>query len=230
MLWNTKDLRGYSIRATDGDIGKVYEFYFDDQTCTVDYVVVYIGSWISGRNILISHAFLGQPDNDSQILPVTLTKEQVENAPSVDTEEPVHRQRQSKLPNDWPAYWGGGRLLIAGAFGSRTYRQAKKEKRAVEEQEGNPHLRSTREVTGYRIQASDGMIGHVEDFIVDDETWTVRSMVVDTRNWLPGKKVLVATQWIEEVCWSKYRVRVNLLRETIRNLSSRPVQTRDRPK
>ena len=209
MLWNTKELRDYTIRATDGDMGKVYEFYFDDGAWTVDYVVVYIGSWISGRAVLISHAFLGQPDSDSQILPVTLTKEQVENAPDVDTEKPVHRQRQSKLPNDWPAYWGGGRLLIAGAFSTYHSKKAKREKSSVEEQEANPRLRSTREVIGYRIQASDGKFGHVSNFIVDDRTWAVCSIVINTRNWLPGRKVIMPTQWVKEIRWSEYKVLVD---------------------
>jgi hypothetical protein len=218
VLWNTKELRGYSIRATDGDIGEVHEFYFDDEAWTVEYLVVYIGSWISGRIVLISHTSLGQPDSDSQTLTVNLTKDQVENAPDIDTKMPVYRQQQSKLPNDWPAYWGGGRLLIAGAFDGYSYRKGKRKTPSVEEQEVDTHLRSTREVIGYRIQTSDGEIGHVAGFIMDDKAWTVRSMVVATRNWLPGKKVLVPTEWVEEIRWSEYRVRVNSLRETIRNL------------
>jgi uncharacterized protein YrrD len=217
MLWNTKDLRGYAIRASDGDIGEVYEFYFDDEAWVVDYVVVYIGSWVSGKIILISRTFLGQPDNESQILPVALTKEQVENAPDVDTKNPVYRQRQRKLPNNWPAYWGGSRLLIAGAFEVYSRKKTKMEKPSAEEQEADPHLRSTREVIGYRIQANDGKLGHVCDFIVDDRTWAVCSIVVKTRNWLPGREVVLPTQLVEEIRWSKYKVLVNSLRETIRN-------------
>jgi hypothetical protein len=216
VLWKTRNLRGYSIRATDGDIGKVYEFYFDNETWNVDYTVVYIGSWISGRNILISHDFLGQPDSDSQILPVALTKEQVKNAPDVDTEKPVYCQRQGKLPNDWPAYWGGGRLLIAGAFDEYSYKRARP---SVEGQKANPHLWSTREVIGYRIQAGDGNLGHVSNFIVNDRTWAVCSIVISMRNWLPGKKVVLPAQWVEEIRWSEYRILVSSLRETIRNLS-----------
>jgi len=219
MLWNTRDLRGYSIRAIDGDIGKIYEFYFDDETWNVNYAVVYIGSWVSGRNILLSHDFLGQPDSYSQIVPVNLTKEQVENAPDVDTEKPVYCQRQGKLPNDWPAYWGGGRLLIAGAFDGYSYKKAKREKPSVEGQEADPHLRSTREIIGYRIHASDGKLGHLSNFIVDDKTWAVCSIVINTRNWLPGRKAILPTQWVEEISWSKYRILVGSLRETIRSLS-----------
>ena len=148
------------------------------------------------------------PDLMAHILPVELTKEQVENSRDVDTVMPVYRQRMGDLSRDWPLYWGGGRLLVAGMTG--------KKKSPIEKQESDLHLRSTREVTGYRIQAIDGSIGHVEGFIVDCETWSIRYVVIDTRNWLPGKKVLVATQWVGEVCWSKYRFHVG-----IRNLPAR---------
>jgi len=218
VLWNTKELRGYTIRATNGEIGKVYEFYFDDEEWTVDYLVAYIGSWISGRVILIPRGVLGQPDSDSQILPVILTKKQVENGPDVDTQKPVHLQRQSRLPRDWPAYWGGGRLMIAGAFNGYSYKKVKKEP-SVADQEENLHLRSTREVVGYRIQTSNGKLGHVSDFVVDDRTWTVCSTVIKTRNWLPGRKVVLPTDCIDEIRWSEYRVLVSPLRETILNLS-----------
>ena len=80
----------------------------------------------------------------------------------------------------------------------------------------DPHLRSTHDVSGYHIQAADGEIGHVEDFIIDDETWAIRYLIVDTRNWWPGKKVLVSPQWIERVSWSESKVFVNLSRETIK--------------
>ena len=77
-------------------------------------------------------------------------------------------------------------------------------------------MRSTHQVTDYHIQASDGEIGHVEDFIIDDETWAIRYLIVDTRNWWPGKKVLLSPQWIESVSWEEGKVYVDLLRETIR--------------
>ena len=176
----------------------------------------------------IHQHFNSEPEGSARLL-VTTSRvpkylgfdwmEQVENAPDVDTEKPVHRQRQSKLPNDWPSYWGGGRLLIAGAFSTYHSKKAKREKSSVGEQEADPHLRSTREVIGYRIQASDGNLGHVSNFIVDDRTWAVCSMVVNTRNWLPGRKVILPTQWVEEIRWSEYKVLVDRHRETIIDMS-----------
>jgi hypothetical protein len=213
-----KELRGYAIRTTDGDIGKVYEFYLDDAAWTVRYMVVDIGGWLSGRPVLIPRAALGQADSKAHILPVELTKMQVEKCPDIDASKPVYRQQSSRLPNDWPLYWGGGRLLIAGIFDGYPYGKSKGRKRPIEEHNDDPHLRSTREVSGYRIHAGDATIGHVEDFIVDDDSWVVRYMVVDTRNWLPGKKVLVATRWVQEIRWASYSVYVNLHREAIQQL------------
>jgi sporulation protein YlmC with PRC-barrel domain len=80
----------------------------------------------------------------------------------------------------------------------------------------DPHLRSTHEVSGYNIDASDGEIGHVEDVIIDDETWAIRYLIVDTRDWWPGKQVLVSPQWIERVGWSESTVFINLPRQSIK--------------
>jgi hypothetical protein len=84
------------------------------------------------------------------------------------------------------------------------------------EHPADPHLRSTQEMGGYNIQAADGEIGHVEDFIIDDETWAIRYLVINTHNWWPGKKVLVSPQWIERVSWSESKVFINLPREIIK--------------
>jgi sporulation protein YlmC with PRC-barrel domain len=94
----------------------------------------------------------------------------------------------------------------------------------------DPHLRSTHDVSGYHIQATDGEIGHVEDFIIDDETWAIRYLIVDTRNWWPGKRILVSPQWIERVSWNESKVFVNLSREAIKaspEYSIESVPTRD---
>jgi hypothetical protein len=70
------------------------------------------------------------------------------------------------------------------------------------------HLRSTKAVTGYHIEALDGELGHVDGFIVDDESWAIRYMEVATRNWWPGKKVLVSPAWIDRMSWEDSKVYV----------------------
>jgi len=78
------------------------------------------------------------------------------------------------------------------------------------------HLRSTKEGSGYHIQALYGEIGHVADFIVDDETWAIRYLTVDTTNWLPGRKVLISPSWIERVSWTESKFFTNHTRDAIK--------------
>jgi hypothetical protein len=221
MLRSEKELRGYTIRATDGDIGKAHEFYFDDLAWIIRYLVVDTGNWLPGRRVLLWPGVLGQPDWEAQALPVELAKEQVESSPEISTDEPVSRQMETDLHAyyGWTPYWRGGLPApgLGAAAAAEMIARPEEEKDEKEEQESDPHLRSTREVIGYHIQARDGEIGHVEDFVIDDETWFIRYLVIDTRNWLPGRKVLVAPAWAEQVNWVERKVHVDLRRETIEN-------------
>lgn len=220
MLRSTKELRGYTIRALDGEIGKVHELYFDDLAWLVRYLVVDTGTWLSGRKVLLSPGVVGQPDWETQTLPVELTKKQVESSPDIGTDEPVSRQMEMDLHTyyGWTPYWRGGlpALGLGAAAAAQMIAEAAQGETEKRRQE-DPHLRSTREVNGYHIQARDGEIGHVDDFVVDVGTWYLRYLVIDTRNWLPGKKVLVAPAWVEEVDWASRIVSMDLKRETIQN-------------
>jgi len=210
---------GYAIRATDGDLGKVDEFYFDDETWTIRYVVVETGNWLSGRKVLISPVAFGKTELESRTISVNLTCVQVSSSPDIDTEKPIYRQHEAELHEyyQWP--WRGG---YGGAFGTTPLPLSGGEVFVEQEastsgRRDDPHLRSTRQVTGYHIHATDGEIGHVEDFIVNDENWAIRFLVVDTRNWLPGKKVLLSPQWIKRVEWADSSVYFDLTRESVRN-------------
>jgi hypothetical protein len=202
MLRTCKELLGYTIHA---DIGKVHDFFFDDESWTSRYVVVDTGTWLPGRLVLISPIALKQPDWKAKAFPVKLTKKQVESSPGIDSDKPVSRQKGVELHKHfgWPYYWGG--VFLAGGMSTMAEAgelqpESPGASGAVateEEPTGDPHLRAMREVKDYHIQATDGEVGHLEDFIVDDQNWVIRYMVVDTRNWWPGKKVLVSPQWID---------------------------------
>jgi sporulation protein YlmC with PRC-barrel domain len=234
MLRSVSDLHGREIRATDGEIGSVDQFFFDDKTWTIRYLVVDTGNWLPGRQVLISPIALGETDLVAEMFNVSLTKEQIKNSPGIDTEKPVSRQREAEYSNyyGYPYYWWGGGLwggaASPGGLMTMSYPdsidvstgQAAAPARAPEgarpETQGDPHLRSTKEVIGYYIEAKDGDIGHVQDFIIDDQTWAIRYMVIDTINWWPAKKVVIAPQWIERVSWAQSRVYVDLTRESIK--------------
>jgi hypothetical protein len=217
MLRSAKSMRGYSILAQDGDIGNIHEFYFDDLVWKVRYLVVDTGGWLTGRKVLLLPEVLDRPDWETKTLSVALTQAQVESSPPIDTDRPVSRQMETEVHTYYGRnpYWRGGLPLSGlGAAAAAEVIAMGSEQRG-NQQEHDPRLRSTREVIGYRIQGRDGEVGHVDDFVVDDETWSILYMVIDTGNWLPGRKVLIAPAWAEQVSWSDRKVYLGLKRETI---------------
>ncbi|MFA7329470.1 MAG: PRC-barrel domain-containing protein [Candidatus Delongbacteria bacterium] len=219
MLYKLKTIRGYKLHSRDGDIGSAEEFYFDDHHWTVRYLVANTGGWLTGRQVLISPYALISIHPDAQTIGVSLTRRQIENSPDLSTDKPISRQFELTYYDyyGWPMYWSGQHMW--GYSPAYPFLERDKEKwpQVVGEQAGwDPHLRSSRDVTGHVIMASDGEIGHVEDFILDDESWAIRYLVVDTTNWWPGGRVLVSPQWIEEVSWEDQTVHVALTRATIR--------------
>lgn len=226
MLTSISQIQGSTIDASDGSIGTVGEAYFDDQSWAVRYLVVDTGTWLSERKVLISPYVVQQPLDGDKRIGVTLTRQQVENSPHVDTHEPVSRrhEREQARYYAFPEYWGGGGLWAMGAFPVMTpvledpqLRQAEREALEHDVRSEDVHLRSSAAVIGYDIEASDKSIGHVKDFVFDTESWAVRYLVVDTHNWWPGgKKVLIATHWIDRIDWADKRVYVNLTREQVK--------------
>jgi uncharacterized protein YrrD len=216
MLVNAKALKGHKLNGIDGELGSVKEFYFDDQHWAIRYLVADTGNWLTGRQVLISPYALVSVNNDEQFININLTKEQIENSPSLDTDKPVSRQYEMGYNGyyEYPMYWGGSYMWGANPNIVRDSNQWKKI--IQEEKTWDSHLRSTKDVSGHNIQANDGEIGHVNDFIIDDETWAIRYLVIDTKNWWPGKMVLVSPKWIERVSWDESKVFVNLSRESIK--------------
>ena len=226
MLRSMKALNGFTIGATDGDIGTVTDGYFDDLSYTVRYIVVDTGGWLAERKVLLSPIALRKMDWAGKRITAALTKAQVEKSPPIDTDKPVSRQHETAYYGyyGYAPYWTGDYLWGASPYpylGPGTALSAADLARAqrwsweAKERE-DPHLRSSRAVTGYHIQATDGDIGHVEDFLVDDQSWTIRYMLVDTTNWWAGKKVLVAPSWIGRVDWLESKVHVTVTRAQIK--------------
>jgi hypothetical protein len=219
MLRSVKEIKGYMLRARDGDIGRCKDFLFDDQIWVIRYMVADTSKWLPGKKVLISPISLGEPDYVSRLFPVRLNKMQIEQSPELDTDAPVSRQYEIKYHEyfGWPYYWRGVETWGPYSYPAPLYAYKGKEVVNVEPENGDPYLRSAKEVTGYRIQARDGEIGHVEDFIVDDRPWNIRYMIVDTRNWLPGsRKVLISPDWINSIDWLEREVAVDLNVEEIK--------------
>ena len=216
MLYTTKTLKGCKLDSLDGEIGKVKEFYFDDQHWTIRYLVADTGNWLTGKQVLISPYALTGVIKDGQCITVNLTKKQIENSPSLESDKPVSLQFEQSyyMYYGWPLYWEGPNML--GTYPNIVRDIKKIKKSAKGEKTWNPHLRSTHKVSGYNIQTVDGEIGHIEDFIIDDETWVIRYLIIDTKNWWPGNKVLISPRWAERVSWDENKVFVNLTREKVK--------------
>jgi hypothetical protein len=178
------------------------------------------GALLPGRKVLLPPGVFG--DLTGQVFPVKLTRDQVKNSPDIDTDPPVSRQQEMELHKhcDWTPYWIGSFSTLTRATMpevAKAARQAGTEAGTskTEDTDNDPHLRSTRAVINYRIHAEDGDIGHVEDFIVDDTDWLIRYLVVDTRNWLPGKKVIIPPDWIKQISWDKAEASFDVTKEAI---------------
>lgn len=215
MLIKVKTLKGFKLDSLDGEIGKVKEFYFDDSHWTIRYLVADTGNWLTDRQVLISPYALVAINKEKNNISINLDKKQIENSPSLDSDKPVSRQFELSYYDyyGWGMYWGGPNM-----WGRYSYIERDRELWNVNsqiEKTWDPHLHSTKEVSTYHIHASDGDIGHVADFIIDDETWAIRYIIIDTKNWWPGKKVLISPQWIEKINFDESKVYINLKRETI---------------
>jgi uncharacterized protein YrrD len=217
MIRSFEQTRGMGVAALDGSIGTIHDVYFDDREWVLRYYVVDTGKWLPGRKVLIPPHVVRPNSPEQTGLPVNLTRDQVRNSPDMDLERPVERQAEVALYRyyGWTPYWfpldPPGPVVIEG-------NAAEREREATSgHYGGDPNLRSAKEVTGYRVAATDDEIGHVEDFLFDDETARIRYAVVDTRNWLPGKKVLIAPQWITDVKWAESKAYVAVHRDAVRN-------------
>lgn len=213
QLRKLSDLQGYSFQAKDDELGRLKQVYFDDQLWQVRYLVVQTGNWLLGREVLLVPAVITGIDDKSKAIQVDLTRKQIENAPPVDREQPVseHCQLQYYRYYGWEPYWTNEPLFLSTpATPSMIQPEAPKEPE-------NPHLRSSDEVAGYRLDTTNGLIGHVEDFILDDQKWTIRYLEIDTRNWLPGRHVLVSPAWVQHVDWAEQQVHIELSQELVKS-------------
>jgi hypothetical protein len=231
MLRSMKDMEHYTIGATDGIIGRVKDFYFDDEAWVIRYLVVDASEGQPQRKVLISPISIGQPNWSEKILPIALTRTQVAQSPDIDTDKPVSRQQEMGYLGyfGYGAYWGGGGLWGAGLYpdvlqaglqnrGTRTDKSAGYAGAVVgQHQHDDPHLRSGNAVMRYYVHASDGDIGHVEGFLVDEKSWAIRYLIVNTSNWWLGHEVLIAPQWIDDVDWMSSTVSVGLTQEAIKH-------------
>lgn len=226
MFTQIKDIYGHKLVATDGDIGHIKDCYFDDKSWTIRYLVVDTGSWLDQRLVLLSpHAFRNL-DQANKLIEVHLTRKQIEDSPSIDTHRPVSRQFEEAYYSyyGWPAYWDGG-----GIWGGATYPiftppfVATYKPHHGHNQTDDKHLRSTKAVTGYAVEASDGPAGTVSDFLMNDKTWAIRDLVVQAGHWYAGKEVFIGPARIDRISYEESKVFVKLTKADIQHTAEHRV-------
>jgi sporulation protein YlmC with PRC-barrel domain len=207
------NLVGYTMGATDGEIGGVDAFYFDDETWAVRYMEVQAGSWFSGRRVLISPVALVKGGWKQGVFDVNLTKEQIRTSPEIDTDKPVYRQHEMQLYNHyrWQDYWSGSGYYGGGMWAMPQLTPVNDATDVIPPKEGDPHLRSSTQINGYHIHTVDGVkAGHVADFIMDDESWQIVYLVVDSDKLFGGKKIKLAVSHIKKVEWDNSAIFVDV--------------------
>lgn len=229
MKRRVKSLTGFILKETDGELGKAEEYYFDDQTWNIRYLVVKTGNWFSQKKVLISPTAIQKTDWKRGEFLVNLTRNQIENSPDIDTAKPVSRQHEEQLSSyyQWENYWqedahGGA---IFGMMPEELYDEEDNESQeepapdmsSQNSTANDLHLRSTEKVLGYKIHATNGEIGEVVDYIIDDATWKIKFLVVKTGTWLDRTKVLLATKWITDVNWDNSVVIVDITTDAIQD-------------
>ncbi|MGO8766697.1 MAG: PRC-barrel domain-containing protein [Limisphaerales bacterium] len=225
MLQSIKQLLGNKLRAYDGDIGEVKDFYFDDKSWAVRYLVANTGSWLPGRQVLLSpHAF-GSLRQHRKVLEVKLTRKQIEDSPAIEAHKPVTRQHEEEYHRyyGWPAYWlGNGMWGVGEGSVLETPPNAPTAADGPPSERADTHLRSTQAVGGYHLQATDGIVGHVCDYLMDNKTWAIRELVVKTGHRFTGNEVLVPVSHVERVSYDDSTVFVNLTKQAVEQSPANP--------
>jgi hypothetical protein len=214
MIFRLTELIKYVVRAKDGIIGEVEDFYFDAFEWRLRYLVIAGNEEMDRRKLLISTVALDRPDYENSQLDIDLSKEIVKNSPEVTLDRPITREEEVALHSyyQWPFYWE------AAGVSAYPFIEMVSDMKKQEAEADNVHLlRSATQLLSLSIQARDGSIGYVDDFLIEDEQWNMLYLVVDTGTWLPGRKVLISPQWIKKIHWVEATVDVDLSRETIKN-------------
>lgn len=224
MERSSNNLIGFRMEAKDGEIGKVEEFYFHDDTWTIRYLIVKTGNWFTGKEVLISTAALIKGSELPGVFPVNLTKDQIRTSPDIDTQKPVSHQQEVALYGHypWQPYWGSG--FYAGGLWDITNNDpiideviAKESSDNHKQTEDDPHLRSTRHVTGSKIQCTNGEFGQVSDFILDDDSWKIHYLIIKMHHGIGNSSVLLPVRFIKELQWLNSKVVVDITIDVLKN-------------
>jgi sporulation protein YlmC with PRC-barrel domain len=205
MLRSLDSMLGSAVVATDGEVGKAYNVLFDDRSWTIRYLVVEISSWFTRGKVLISPSVLGTPNWAEKKIPVLLTREQSQKSPSVDSDQPVSRQQERAMMKHYNWLANPEPFILPDVLSDVSVPECG----AFSESEGDPHLRSAKEICRYQVKTSDGTLGDITDFVIDDEMWEIHKLVVSADSSPDNHKVLVPTRLVSNVSWEQRYVQLS---------------------
>lgn len=189
MLRSLKDMEGCTVQAEDGVMGKVVNLLLEEDRWVTRFLVVLTGAYLHGRKVLVSPSALHEGDGATHRFHLASTLDQIRTHPGDAPDKRLSRP---------PAFRGS-------APGEDPERR-----------DSELPLRSAQVIRGFQVRGKEDSVGHVEDFILDDKTWEIRYLVVDTRNWWSGKMVLVSPQWASGINWEASTLYFSLDRAQIR--------------
>jgi len=218
MLRSLKELERYTVSAVDGEIGNVDSFLLDGEHWIVRYLIVRTKGFLQGQEVLVSPISFSKIDWSDLRFNVTLTKDKVRCSPPFDPRMPFTRELEGEVFQyyGYEPHWG-----FAGHWGPGIFPSSLATSKGNADLTGHTdgstgeHLRNARELRGYHVVGTDGEIGHIEDFILQDETWQIRYLVVDTSNWWFGEKVLLSPKWTTKISWEDKLVYVDMSRHAV---------------
>jgi sporulation protein YlmC with PRC-barrel domain len=191
MLRSLKQLYGKQLSATDGEIGTIKDFYFDEENWAIRYLVVNTGNWLASRKVLISpHSIPSHPASGKSIR-VGLTRKKIEKGPSIGSQNPVLREYEEQHHKHYglTPYWKANAADMIGP-----------------QLQPETHLHSALSVTGYLVRVGDETIGHVSDFMVNTENWNIGQLVVKTGHRLSGMDTLISPKRVERISYDQSTV------------------------
>jgi hypothetical protein len=221
MLQVVTALKSYTLKGADGTIGTISDLLFDDRAWTVRWLVVDTGGWFTDREILVRPSTVTAADHEKLELYVDLRKADIKDSPDSISDMPVSQQQERRLYSryGWDPLLGTPGAM-AGAFSPPPFfsdvslQEADRAEPGAEH--GNPYLRSVTAVIGYHAQAMDGAIGHVENFLIDDERWHLNYVIIDTKDWWFGKRVLLSVHVVQDIRWSDRQIQLNVNRDQVK--------------
>jgi sporulation protein YlmC with PRC-barrel domain len=226
MLRRLEEILGYELVASDGIVGTLHDVFLDDETWTVRYFAVDTGLWL-GRLVLVSPISIDAPDWQARRIPLRVTRDEIERSPDLLSRARFTREEEREFAAyyGYPQYWGGVRLwgwadrpgTLASAPPSGYIPPAALDPGVANVDALSTSIYSSRDIRGYHIHALDGEIGHVDDFIIDEDTWSVRYLQLDTSNWIGGKTVLLSARWIQRIDPADGTIHVEVTKERIEN-------------